>query len=138
MNGSDLTEKQLKAAEKYILLRRASMNDATPDDNALIELRWKEFVMLIAEYGAIRAGSIGNGGSVNEPGEVYLTGRVRTMKACPWCELEYDLTPYTEPDHLKVCPVFQSAPVAEVRADGKTFVRLPSDENILVQRVRIQ
>jgi hypothetical protein len=78
VNGSDLTEKQLKAAEKYILLRRASGNDATPDDEQLLEIRWKELVMLIAEYGAIRAGSIANGGSVNEPGEVGLTGKART------------------------------------------------------------
>jgi hypothetical protein len=60
------------------------------------------------------------------------------MEACPWCEEEYDLTPDTERIHLESCPVFQTLPVAETRADGKTFVRLPSNENILVERVRVQ
>jgi hypothetical protein len=59
------------------------------------------------------------------------------IDACPWCDEEYDLTPVTEPVHLASCPVFQTLPVAEV-VNGKTFVRLPSDENILVERVRIQ
>ena len=73
MKGSDLTEKQLKAAEQYILLRRASGNDAIPDASQRVELGWKELVMLVAEYGAIRAGSVAEGGSVKDPGEVYLT-----------------------------------------------------------------
>ena len=56
---------------------------------------------------------------------------------CPWCELDYDLTPETERIHLAKCPVFQAVPVAEVR-DGKTFVAWPSDPEILVERERIQ
>jgi len=36
MKGSDLTEKQIKAAEKYILLRRASGNEAAPDGDQRI------------------------------------------------------------------------------------------------------
>jgi hypothetical protein len=59
------------------------------------------------------------------------------MEACPWCDSEYDLTVKTEQVHLATCPVFQTLPVAEVR-DGKTFVRLPGSEDILVERVRIQ
>ena len=55
---------------------------------------------------------------------------------CPWCELDYDLTPETERAHLKVCPVFQKLPVVEWR-NGKTFVALPSDPKILVERERI-
>jgi hypothetical protein len=71
MKGSDLTEKQIKAAEKYILLRRASGNEATPHGDQHLKISWKDLVMLIAEYGAIRAGSVAKGGSVNEPGDVY-------------------------------------------------------------------
>lgn len=76
MKGSDLTDKQLSAAASYILLRRASGNNAAPNAADRIELSWKEIVMLVAEYGAIRAGSVlKGGGSVNEPGEVFLTGK---------------------------------------------------------------
>jgi len=57
------------------------------------------------------------------------------MTECPWCELEYDLTPETA--HLAICPVFQTSPVAEVR-DVRTFVALPSEPTILCERVRIQ
>lgn len=57
---------------------------------------------------------------------------------CPWCELEYELTPETERTHLAICPVYQGLPVAEMTPEGKTFVALPSSPNILVERVKIQ
>ena len=56
---------------------------------------------------------------------------------CPWCEVDYDLDPKTERRHLAVCKVFQTLPVAAFK-DGKTFVALPSDPEILVERERIQ
>jgi hypothetical protein len=56
---------------------------------------------------------------------------------CRWCDLEYEITPETEREHLKVCPVYQTLPVAEIR-NGKTFVALPGCDNILVERVRVQ
>lgn len=59
-------------------------------------------------------------------------------KSCPWCELEYELTPDTEREHLKICQVFQTLPVAETSPEGKTFVALPNFPDILVERVRIQ
>lgn len=34
--------------------------------------------MLIAEYGAIRAKSMLDGGSVEDPGEIYKTGKAET------------------------------------------------------------
>ena len=77
MNGKNLTEKQLKAAEKYILLRRASENKAAPGDDQYVQLRWKELVMLVAEYGALRASGVERGGSISEPGDVYLTAQER-------------------------------------------------------------
>jgi len=67
----------------------------------------------------------------------HREAKVAVIEACPWCEEEYDLTAITEKVHLATCCVFQSLPVAEV-VNGKTYVRLPSDENILVERVRIQ
>lgn len=76
MRGADLTEKQLKAAEQYILLRRASDNKLTPHAEQVIQQRWKDVVMLVAEYGALRANSVAHGGSVEEPGEIVLTGQV--------------------------------------------------------------
>ena len=59
------------------------------------------------------------------------------MDVCPWCELEYELTPETEKAHLAVCPVFQTLPVAAVK-HGKTFVALPGYPDILCERERIQ
>jgi hypothetical protein len=60
------------------------------------------------------------------------------MDGCPWCELEYKLTPETEREHLAICPVFQTLPVAAVDKDGKTFVELPGWPGILCERERIQ
>ena len=59
------------------------------------------------------------------------------MTKCPWCSFEYDLTPQTESQHLAICPVYQTLPVAEFH-NGKTFVALPSDPDILVERTRLQ
>jgi hypothetical protein len=75
MNGSQLTEKQLTAAEQYILLRRAAGNTTIPTADQMVTQKWEQLVRLVAEYGAIRAGSVQHGGSVDEPGEVYLTGK---------------------------------------------------------------
>jgi hypothetical protein len=58
-------------------------------------------------------------------------------EACPWCEVEYELTPETEQQHLAVCEVFQNLPVAELK-NGKTFVSLPSCSNILIERIKLQ
>lgn len=60
------------------------------------------------------------------------------MSECAWCGVVYDLNPKTEREHLKVCTVFQSLPTAETRSDGKQFVRWPYDDEILMERERIQ
>lgn len=59
------------------------------------------------------------------------------MELCPWCDLEYEITPETEAAHLAVCSVFQTLPVAFTREDGKTFVALPSNPEILCERRRV-
>lgn len=73
MKGQDLTEKQLKAAEQYLIVRRADGCISRPHPDQNVVLPMKQLIMLIAEYGAIRAKSMLNGGSVDEPGEVYKT-----------------------------------------------------------------
>jgi hypothetical protein len=75
MNGSKLTDKQLEAAKQYILLRRSAGNTTTPNDDQMVTHTWKQLVMLVAEYGVIRAESVQHGGSVDDPGDVYLTGK---------------------------------------------------------------
>lgn len=72
MKGSDLTEKQLAAAKQYILLR-SPQTTGEPEPERFLQLSWQNLVMLVAEYGAIQAASVENGGSVDEPGEVHLT-----------------------------------------------------------------
>jgi hypothetical protein len=54
---------------------------------------------------------------------------------CPWCNWKYpgEITRAAEDEHLKGCQVFQGLPVAEV-VDGKEYVRLPSDPEILCER----
>lgn len=57
---------------------------------------------------------------------------------CMWgCGHEYgEFNAATEQAHLRVCPIFQSLPVAEIR-DGRAFVRCPPPyEEILVERER--
>jgi len=75
VKGSDLSEKQIRAAEQYILLRRSQGNNQTPQPTQQVVLPWNALIMLVAEYGAIRAASMELGGKVDEPGEVYLTGK---------------------------------------------------------------
>lgn len=75
MKGSDLTDKQIESAKQYILCRRAKGNSYHPHDHQQILITWRELVMLVAEYGAIRAQSIARGGSLEEPGEVHFTGK---------------------------------------------------------------
>jgi hypothetical protein len=56
---------------------------------------------------------------------------------CDWCSYEYPVfNKDMEREHLQICKVFQSLPVAQF-VNGKTFVALPDDPNILVERVRI-
>jgi hypothetical protein len=65
------------------------------------------------------------------------------MTPCPWCGVVYELNVETEWEHLALCPVFQTLPVAEFK-DGKTFVLLPGTgpdfgtDKILCERVRMQ
>jgi hypothetical protein len=56
---------------------------------------------------------------------------------CPWCGLDYVVTMASEEAHLVVCKVFQGLPVAYTAGDGRTFVALPENENVLCERVRV-
>jgi len=75
MKGTDLTEKQLKAAEQFILGARAKGNTQSPEADQAVTQRWSDLVRIVAWYGAIRAASMQHGGTVEEPGETFKTGR---------------------------------------------------------------
>ena len=57
---------------------------------------------------------------------------------CPWgCGHEYaQLDQATENAHLRECPVFQNLPVALER-DGRQYVALPDNPDILAERTRL-
>ena len=56
---------------------------------------------------------------------------------CDWCGHRYvgALNTETELQHLFVCAVYQTKPVAEIR-DGKEFIEYPNYPGLLVERVR--
>ena len=70
MKGTDVTEKQYRAAERFIL----SIGRVEPDSidpNREVSISWNKFVRVVAWYGAIRCASGLEGGTVDEPGETY-------------------------------------------------------------------
>jgi hypothetical protein len=73
MRGTDLTQAQLDAAEKFILLMRSKENKLHPTNDQKIAHRWGDLVRIVALYGAIRAKAVADGNSVDEVGEVYKT-----------------------------------------------------------------
>ncbi len=75
MRGRDISEKQLKAAEQYLLLLRVDSQWTEYADSTMLSVSFGDMKKIIAEYGAIRAASVARGGTVDEPGEIYLTGK---------------------------------------------------------------
>jgi hypothetical protein len=75
MRGSDLTQEQLDAAEKFILLMRSKTNDLHPTGDQQIAQRWCDLVRIVALYGAIRAKAVADGNPADVAGEVYKTGK---------------------------------------------------------------
>jgi hypothetical protein len=71
VKGTELSEKQLKAAERFILSLRAKGNTQTPESTQIVTQRWDSLVRLVAFYGAIRAKAMLHGGTVEEPGETF-------------------------------------------------------------------
>lgn len=70
MKGTDITEKQMRAAEHFILLLVNDKNESL-EPSTIISQRWDSLVRLVALYGAIRS----NGQApAEEPGEVSITG----------------------------------------------------------------
>ena len=72
MRGTEVTEKQLKAAEQFVMLHYRGSSDVKRDQ--VIMVKFEEMLRLIALYGAIRCESAKNGGSADEPGECYKKG----------------------------------------------------------------
>ncbi len=54
MRGTELTQAQIEAAERFILARRAKGNTQHPSQDEPISQKWGDFVRLVAWYGAIR------------------------------------------------------------------------------------
>lgn len=75
MKGTDVTEKQMRAAEQFIQLVRPEGRKTMPHTDQWLAIKWEDLVRLVAHYGAIRAGSIAQGESVDEPGEVFKPGK---------------------------------------------------------------
>lgn len=71
MKGTELSDKQLKAAERFILLMRADGNTLEPEASQVVAQTWDSLVRLVALYGALRAASVSRGGSMEEPGEIF-------------------------------------------------------------------
>ena len=75
MKGTELTDQQLDAAEKFILLMRAKDNLMVPERTQSVTQTWDSIVRLVALYGAIRAKAVADGNSPEVVGEVFKTGK---------------------------------------------------------------
>ena len=78
MRGTDLTEWQIKAAEKFC--RRNSSTDPIDDDQS-VSLRFGDLVRMVAWYGQIRAKAVEAGAPADTPGETHTvtTGPVSSQ-----------------------------------------------------------
>lgn len=75
MKGTELSEKQLKAAEQFILSLTDGTETSLDDPTLMISQRWDSLVRLVAFYGAIRAYAVTRGGTVEDPCETFKTER---------------------------------------------------------------
>jgi hypothetical protein len=75
MRGTEITEEQMYAAEKFILLCRTDGNTRTPTPEESVSMPWANLIRIVAWYGAIRAKAVADGNSFDEPGETYKTGK---------------------------------------------------------------
>jgi hypothetical protein len=75
MRGTEITDAQMDAAEKFILLCRTDGNTKMPKPEESVSMPWANIVRIVAWYGAIRAKAVADGNSVDEVGETYKTGK---------------------------------------------------------------
>ena len=68
MRGTDLTEWQIKAAEKFL---RDNSSSNPENDDKLVSLRFGDLVRMVAWYGQIRAKGVEAGNPADVPGETY-------------------------------------------------------------------
>ena len=73
MRGTEITDAQMDAAEKFLLLVRSVDNETQPDPEDSVSIPWNKLVRLVAWYGAIRANAVANGNPVDKAGETYKT-----------------------------------------------------------------
>jgi hypothetical protein len=71
MRGTEITDAQMEAAEKFILLVRSADNNTQPDPEDSVSMPWHKLVRIVAWYGAIRANAVANGNPVDKAGETY-------------------------------------------------------------------
>lgn len=75
MRGTEITDSQMDAAEKFILLCRTDGNTQYPKPEESVTMHWGNIVRIVAWYGAIRAKAVKDGASVDDAGETYKTGK---------------------------------------------------------------
>lgn len=73
MRGTDLTDWQLKAAEKF--LRDRNKHQTSVTDEQHVTLPFGQLVRIVAWYGQIRAKAVEAGIPADEPGETYVEPR---------------------------------------------------------------
>lgn len=73
MKGTELNEKQLKAAEEFVLAQRSATSQVvqTPAPTERVSIEWQQFVRMVAWYGALRAAAMLKGGSVENPSSFF-------------------------------------------------------------------
>jgi hypothetical protein len=73
MKGTDLTQAQIDAAERFILARRATGNLQHPAHDEEVRQKWGDLVRIVAWYGALRykAGKDGIN-SLENPGDTEV------------------------------------------------------------------
>ena len=74
MKGTELSDRQLLAAEKFLRLPSMNMAEQPRDLDRQIILPWGDLIRIVAWYGQIRAQAVADGVPPNEPGETYIVG----------------------------------------------------------------
>lgn len=78
MKGTDLTDWQLSAAEKFLRQRGRRMDEQPREIDRIITIPWGDFIRVVAWYGQIRAHAVANGAPPDEPGETYVVNHEQT------------------------------------------------------------
>ena len=72
MKGTELTDWQLQAAEKFLRQRGRNMDEQPRELGRQVSIRWSDLIRVVAWYGQIRAQAVANGAPPDEPGETFV------------------------------------------------------------------